>query len=253
MARYVTGRSETIAESRGELYLLLEEAIGYSFSDRALLVQALTHRSRAHEDQSNVDNESLEFLGDAVLGLVIADWLFREFPMRDEGWKSKMKALLVAGPTLAAIGSELGLGRYLLLGKGEEKTGGRQKPSMIADTFEAVVGAIYLDGGVEKVVTLIHKVFAVSFEKIGEGHIDLTETTRDWKSSLQEWAQARGQALPRYRLSGQSGPDHQKEFSVEVLLDNGAVGRGEGHSKKEAEQHAARNILRELGETSQSV
>ena len=231
-----------------EEYLSLEESLGYSFSDRDLLIQAFTHRSRAHEDRNNdvVDNESLEFLGDAVLGLVIADWLFREFPTRDEGWKSKMKAILVAGQTLTGIGNSLGLGRYLLLGKGEEKTGGREKPSLIADTLEAVIGAIYLDGGMETIVSLIHGAFSVAFNEIRKDHADLTQTTRDWKSSLQEWVQARGHTLPRYRLSGQSGPDHQKEFSIEVLLDNGVVGRGEGHSKKEAEQQAAKSAFREL-------
>ena len=205
------------------------------------------HRSRAHEDASGgvADNESLEFLGDAVLGLVISDRLFREFPEYDEGRKSKAKALLVSAPTLALIGGALGLGDYLLLGRGEEKTGGRQKPSLIADTFEAVVAAVYLDGGVEAADAFLERQFRDALEDVRAGRI-VSGGVADHKSSLQEWLQAHDRPLPIYVLVGTQGPDHRKVFEVEVTVGGEAVSRGDGRSKKEAEQLAASRALEEL-------
>ncbi len=222
----------------------LEMSLGYEFRDKGLLEHALTHRSRAHEDASGgvADNESLEFLGDAVLGLVISDRLFREFPEYDEGRKSKAKALLVSAPTLARVGEQLGLGDYLLLGRGEEKTGGRQKPSLIADTFEAVVAAVYLDGGVEAADAFIERLFRDALEDVRAGRT-LSGGVADHKSSLQEWLQANDRPLPVYRPVATRGPDHRKVFEVEVTVGSEAVSRGEGRSKKEAEQQAASRAL----------
>lgn len=228
----------------------LEGALGYRFADRGLLEHALTHRSRAHEDASGgvADNESLEFLGDAVLGLVIADLLFREFPEHDEGWKSKVKATLVSAPTLARLGEQLDLGTYLLLGRGEEKSGGRRKPSLLADTFEAVVAAIYLDGGLSAAAAFIEAGFRSALDGVrSRGASDAIAA--DAKSALQEWLQARGRHLPEYRLVAEAGPDHRKVFTVEVRAGGEGIARGEGRSKKEAEQQAARRALDGLNPT----
>ena len=226
---------------------LLEQRLDYSFSDRGLLDQALTHRSRAHEDATGVvdDNESLEFLGDAVLGLVMADRLFREFPEYDEGRKSKARAQLVSAATLAELGDGLRLGDHLLLGRGEEKTGGRRKRSLIADAFEAVVGAIYLDGGYQAAATFLERAFRPLLERLRRD--GATVGKRDHKSALQEWLQARAQPLPEYRLASTTGPDHRKEFAVDVLVGDRRVATGSGQSKKEAEREAARQALAVLG------
>lgn len=227
----------------------LEMSLGYEFRDKGLLEHALTHRSRAHEDASGGvgDNESLEFLGDAVIGLVISDRLFREFPEYDEGRKSKAKALLVSAPTLARVGERLGLGDYLLLGRGEEKTGGREKPSLIADSFEAVVAAVYLDGGVEAADAFIERQFRDALEDVRASRT-LSGGLADHKSRLQEWLQAHDQPLPAYVVVGTQGPDHRKEFEVEVTVGDNAVSRGAGRSKKEAEQKAASRALEVLDE-----
>ncbi len=222
----------------------LERRLGHAFSDRSLLERALTHRSRAHEDETGIveDNESLEFLGDAVLGLVIADRLFREFPDHGEGHKSKARAQLVSAATLAELGDELQLGDHLRLGRGEEKTGGRRKKSLIADAFEAVVGAIHLDGGYAAAETFLERAFRPLLERIRRDGVS-PAGTRDHKSALQEWLQARAQPLPAYRLAGTTGPDHRKEFAVEVLVGDRLVATGSGQSKKEAEREAARRAM----------
>ena len=190
----------------------LQAAIGYRFRDRGLLEHAMTHTSRANEDITGgvIDNESLEFLGDAVLGFVIADTLFREFPDWDEGEKSKTKASMVSTFALAKQAERLQLGDHLLLGRGEEKTGGRRKQALLADGYEALIAAIYLDGGVDAVRGFIAREF---------------------------------QPLPEYRLVGTFGPDHEKRFEVEVLVAGESLARASGPSKKEAEQEAARLAL----------
>ena len=225
----------------------LETALGYRFGDRGLLEHALTHRSRAHEDASGgvVDNESLEFLGDAVLGLVVADRLFREFPDYDEGQKSKAKAQMVSTASLARLGERLQLGSHLLLGRGEEKTGGRQKRSLIADTYEAVVAAIYLDGGFDAAAAFIDRQFRSALDQVHE-HGVVTGLVGDHKSALQEWVQANGLQPPTYRLAGTRGPDHLKVFEVEVMIDGEPAARAEGRSKKDAEQRAAQTGLLKL-------
>lgn len=232
------------ADGPGGEWPALEERLGYTFSDRGLLERALTHRSRAHEDESGTveDNESLEFLGDAVLGLVIADCLFREFPDYDEGRKSKARAQLVSAATLAALGEEMHFGDHLLLGRGEEKTGGRRKRSLIADSFEAVVGAIHVDGGYGAAAAFIERAFQPLVERLRRDGVS-PAGTRDHKSALQEWLQARAEPLPEYRLAGTTGPDHRKEFAVDVLVGDRLVATGSGQSKKGAEREAARQAL----------
>ena len=225
----------------------LQTALGYTFKDGGLLEHALTHRSRAHEDASGgvIDNESLEFLGDAVLGLVIADRLFREFPDFDEGRKSKVKALLVSAPSITKLGEQLGLGEHLLLGRGEEKSGGRRKPSLIADTFEAVVAAIYLDGGLPAAEAFIDRQFRGALDDVHAGRA-VTGLAPDHKSALQEWLQAQDRPLPEYRLAAARGPDHRKVFEVEVRVSDDTVARAEGRSRKEAEQKAAALALEQF-------
>jgi ribonuclease-3 len=236
-------RSGEVVRLRDEFEPLLR-AIGYRFRDRGLLEHAMTHTSRANEDVSGgvVDNESLEFLGDAVLGFAIADLLFREFPEFDEGGKSKIKASLVSTTTLARQAEALNLGEHLLLGRGEEKTGGRHKQALLADGYEALIAAIYLDGGIEAARTFIAREFAgllADARLHGAGG-------EDYKSSLQELLQARELPLPEYRLVSTAGPDHQKLFQVEVVVKGAAVAQATGASKKDAEQEAARTALERL-------
>ena len=223
----------------------LQQAIGYRFRDRGLLEHAMTHTSRANEDVSGGvhDNESMEFLGDAVVGFVIADVLFREFPNFDEGEKSKTKAALVSTATLARQAERLNLGEHLLLGRGEEKTGGRRKQALLADGYEALIAAIYLDGGIEHVRAFIVREFATLFAEVQQHGI---AGSQDYKSALQELLQAREQPLPEYRLVGTMGPDHRKLFQVEVVVNGEALAESTGPSKKEAEQDAARVALDKL-------
>ena len=229
----------------------LEERIGYRFEDLGLLEHALTHRSRAHEDASGgvIDNESLEFLGDAVLGFVIADMLFHCYPTHSEGYKSKVKAGIVSASSLARLAADIDLGRYVLLGRGEEKTGGRRKHAILADSYEALIAAIYLDGGIEPARTFILSHFGPLITKAGDRAAEAA-FTEDWKSALQEWLQAAGRGLPMYRLASAEGPDHRKRFDVEVLVGGECAGRATGRSKKDAEQQAARAALANLGGSS---
>jgi ribonuclease III len=222
----------------------LERRIAYRFRDRGLLEQALTHRSRAAEDVSGAaDNESLEFLGDAVLGFVVADRLFHQFPEYNEGQKSKIKAAVVSTQSLARHAEAIKLGDYLLLGRGEEKTGGRLKSALLADTYEALVAAIYLDGGLEPAATFLHRELKDAIDGGSERLF-----VQDYKSALQERVQALGRALPEYRVSGESGPDHHKLFSIEVVVNGEVLGTATGRAKKEAEQDAARQALLRLDE-----
>ena len=225
----------------------LERRIGYRFKDRGMLEHALTHRSRVHEDASGgvFDNESMEFLGDSVLGFVIAAMLFREFPQHNEGQKSKLKASLVSAAALARLGERLNLGEFLILGRGEEKTGGRRKHAIIADCYEALIAAIYLDGGIEPAEKFIGREFAALIDEAKRTGA-AASFTDDWKSALQEYLQSGGRGLPVYRLAAEVGPDHRKSFVVEVMVDGEAVAKAEGRSKKEAAQLAARAALERL-------
>jgi ribonuclease-3 len=224
----------------------LERAAAYRFRDRGLVEHAMTHTSRANEDASGgvIDNESLEFLGDAVLGFVVADMLFREFPEYDEGQKSKTKAALVSTTTLARQAERLNLGDHLLLGRGEEKTGGRRKQALLADGYEALLAAIYLDGGIEQARAFIAREFAPLIAEVrNRGMVD-----QDHKSALQEYLQSHDEPLPEYRLAGTIGPDHNKQFQVEVVVRGEAVASATGPSKKDAEQEAAKLALKTLME-----
>jgi ribonuclease-3 len=222
----------------------LQTAIAYRFRDRGLLEHAMTHTSRANEDVSGgvADNESLEFLGDAVLGFIVADLLFREFPDCDEGEKSKMKAMLVSTSTLARVAERLGLGDHLLLGRGEEKTGGRRKQALLADGCEALIAAMYLDGGIEQSRAFIVRELGGFIDDLRRDGV----SAQDYKSTLQELVQGRNRPLPEYRVVGAAGPDHQKLFDVEVLVAGEPLARATGPSKKEAEQEAARLALSRL-------
>ena len=222
----------------------LEQAIDYRFRDRGLLEHAMTHTSRANEDVSGgvTDNESLEFLGDAILGFIVADALFREFPEFNEGQKSKVKASLVSTATLARQAGRLAIGEHLLLGRGEEKTGGRHKQALLADGYEALIAAIYLDGGIEQARAFILREFAPLIDEVRrEGTVG-----HDPKSALQEYLQSHDRPLPEYRLTGSRGPDHHKLFQVEVSVGGEALAEATGASKKEAEQEAARLALEKL-------
>ncbi len=222
----------------------LQQVVQYRFRDRGLLEHAMTHTSRANEDVSGgvADNESMEFLGDALLGFVIADMLFRQFPQFDEGEKSKTKASLVSTTTLARQAERLNLGEHLLLGRGEEKTGGRRKQALLADGYEALIAAIYLDGGIEHARAFIVREFAPLVGQVQRHGVG----GQDFKSALQELLQGRDLPLPEYRLVGAVGPDHQKQFQVEVMVNGTPLASAVGPSKKEAEQEAARAALEGL-------
>ena len=222
----------------------LQRAIEYRFRDRGLLEHAMTHTSRANEDVSGgvADNESLEFLGDAVLGFVIADMLFRDFPAYNEGQKSKVKASLVSTTTLGRQAERLSLGDHLLLGRGEEKTGGRRKLALLADGYEALIAAIYLDGGIEQARAFIAREFGAQLAEVKESGL----SGQDFKSALQEHLQAADRPLPEYKLTGTMGPDHRKQFQVAVLVNGEYLAESVGPSKKEAEQEAARLALERL-------
>lgn len=231
----------------------LEQRIEYRFRDPGLLEHALTHRSSVHEDVSGgvFDNESLEFLGDAVLGFVIADMLFHEFPQHNEGHKSKLKAWLVSENSLAQLASEMGLGEFLILGRGEEKSGGRRKSALLADGFEALIAAIYLDGGVDAARDFIGRRFQPLVREARQTTED-SGYMSDYKSALQERLQSEERGLPDYRLVGETGPPHRKRFEVEVWIEGVPAARADGRSKKRAEQEAARLALEQLDKASAS-
>jgi ribonuclease-3 len=219
-----------------------ESRIGYTFQRRDLLTRAITHKSYSHEARhDNVrHNETFEFLGDSVLGFVIGDLLFRNFPELDEGALSKMKAYLVSATSLAEKARRYGMGDVLMLGVGEEKTGGRKKDSLLANLLEAIIAAIYLDGGIDPARKLIEQSFADDIRNINREDL----LFHDYKTALQEMAQGKGLPLPEYNVVGEVGPDHDKTFIVEVRVGSLAA-RGEGSSKKEAQQEAAKHALEE--------
>ncbi len=212
----------------------LEERLGYHFVEPGLLVHALTHRSWCAEHPGDESNERLEFLGDAVLGVVVTDHLFSAFPDLPEGQLAKARAAVVSSTTLAEVGRELGVGLDLRLGKGEDASGGREKASILADAVEAVLGAMYLDGGVEPVRRLVLEQLSERIDQAAERPGD-----KDYKTRLQEVAAHDGFTPPVYALT-ESGPDHHKRFHATVAVGGERLGAGTGTSKKEAEQKAAR-------------
>jgi ribonuclease-3 len=219
----------------------LEQRLGYRFDHLALLDRALTHASLANETAAlhRADNEALEFLGDAVLGMVVTDLLHRRDPDGDEGAKSRRRARLVSEPSLARRAADLALPELLLLGRGEEKTGGRAKAALWANAYEALVAALYLDGGFEAAHRFVRAEFARDVEASDE-------ELEDPKSRLQELLQGQGRPVPRYGVVEEEGPSHRRRFRVECRLDDGTVTSGEGYSKKAAQQQAAREVLARL-------
>ena len=219
----------------------LEQAIGYRFQNITLLQNALTHSSYANERWHNslLSNERLEFLGDSILGMVVAEYLYKQFPDRPEGELTKMRADMVCETSLAAIAEKIGLGQHLLLGHGEDRLGGRSRASILADAVESVIAASFLDGGMAAAKSFIEK-FVLTNVPVKRMH------NTDYKTALQELVQQKKNQVLTYVLTGESGPDHDKVFCVEVLLNDVPIGSGTGSSKKRAEQAAAQSALEAL-------
>ncbi|MBI2027583.1 MAG: ribonuclease III [Deltaproteobacteria bacterium] len=223
-------------------FVALEHLLQYPFHDSLLLQKALTHGSFKHENQhSEFHNERLEFLGDAILDLVISDILMKKFETKREGDLSKMRATLVNEKTLSNISRKLNLGEFLFLGRGEEKSGGRGKDSILACALEAILAAIYLDGGFQKVYEVVAHLFDHEIEDV-ENHYD----SFDYKSSFQQFVQLKHHTTPQYRVIQENGPDHKKIFEVNLVLKSKILSKGQGKSKKEAEQNAAKQALMQL-------
>lgn len=221
----------------------LEQAIGVAFEDKQLLTQALAHRSYLYEHPSDEmeSNERLEFLGDAVLTYVSGVYLYRQFPGLQEGEMTSLRAAAVRAETLAKFALEIELGRHLLLGRGEEKSGGRTRPLLLSQAFEALTGAVLLDRGLERVTAFLHRFLAPEFELImAEGRQE------NFKSLLQELTQGQLQTTPIYRIVRTFGPSHSRTFEIEVLVNDEPLGQGQGRSKREAEQAAAMIALQAL-------
>jgi ribonuclease-3 len=222
-----------------------ERVVGYKFRDRELVARSLTHKSFANErrETSSSHNERLEFLGDTVLGFVIGELIYRSFPNLQEGSLSKIKAHLVSSSTLATKGRELGIGRFLRMGAGEARSGGAEKLSLLADGFEAVVAAIYLDGGLPAAEAFLRRIFLPDVTGIDIGDLSF----QDYKTVLQESAQALGLPLPEYRIVDEYGPDHEKVFVIQVFWNGEAFAYGRGASKREGQRKAAKEALKKLG------
>ena len=220
-----------------------ERKIEYTFSDKALLVLALTHSSYANELKkgNHENNERLEFLGDAVLDMVVSEYMFQFFPRMPEGELTKLRAAVVCEPSLAELSRKLGVGRCILLGKGEESTGGRSRDSILADAFEAIIGAVCIDGGIEAA-----KAYVMRFMEEQIAHTKHSFKSLDGKTHLQEIIQKISKVPLQYKIVDEQGPDHNKMFLAEVIHDGRTLGKGSGRSKKEAEQTAANNALEHM-------
>ena len=227
-----------------EKYLELEKILGHTFKDKTLLKHALLHRSYGNENKEykKISNERLELLGDAVLDLVVTEYLYKNFKNSSEGDLAKLKSMVVSEPVLAKISRKLKLGEYLFLSKGEEVTGGRARSSILGDVFESVLGAIYLDSGLEvaRKYGLSHLIYEVE-------HIYENDDLIDFKTALQEHSQRRYKDVPTYELIGENGPDHAKLFKIGVFMNKKLVGTGKGKNKKTAEQKAAKDACDSLG------
>ena len=219
----------------------LEQALGYTFRDKSLLRNALTHSSYANEmyHESLLSNERLEFLGDSILGMLVAEYLYRSFPDRPEGELTRMRADMVCEKTLAKVANEIHLGEHLLLGHGEEQGGGRTRDSILADAVESVIAASFLDGGIQAAKKFIQTFILVEVP-VSQLH------NVDYKTKLQELVQQKKNQVLTYELTAESGPDHDKHFAVAVSLNGTVVGQGEGTSKKRAEQESARDAIGKL-------
>ncbi len=223
----------------------LEEKLKVEFNDKLLLLKAVTHKSFPNEnpDLALNNNERLEFLGDSVLGLSIATKIFEDYGEMPEGGLAKMRAILVSSVTLARKARDIDLSKHILLGRGEEMTGGRDRDSILADALEAIFGAIYLDQGFKPAKQFINELFNEDIELVKTG-----EYNKDFKTVLQEYVQQNSDYRPEYKIIEELGPDHNKEFKMEVLLNGERLGKGSGSTKKEAEQKAAKRALMNLGE-----
>lgn len=221
----------------------LADILGYVFTDQSLMRQALTHPSHLNEQRENLSDsyQRLEFLGDAVLGLVLADLLSARFPDADEGDLSRLRSQMADQAALSATASKIGIAPFILLGKGEERASGREKPSILADVLEALIGAVYRDGGYQQAFLLVGRLFGPMIDEAANN-----ATLGDAKSALQEWLAARRMAVPVYKSTGESGPPHARLFQVSVEVGGELAGVGEGHSKKVAQQAAARVALDKL-------
>lgn len=221
----------------------LEQKLGISFHKPALLQRAVSHSSYANEMRiPEGSNERLEFLGDAVLSIIVSEYIFKHFTHLPEGELTKLRASLVCEKSLCGFARELELGRYLLLGKGEMQNGGRERPSILADAFEAVLAAVYLDGGIEAATGLVLRFVTKELRRSSP------DAFKDYKTTLQEIIQQNPEERLEYLLTGESGPDHDKRFTVEVHLNSNIIGCGIGRSKKEAEQQAAKQALELMGQ-----
>lgn len=221
----------------------LEERLDYKFNNIDLLRNALTHSSYANEARNGfTSNERLEFLGDSVLSVIVSDYIYKQFPDMPEGELTKLRAALVCEKTLCEFSREIGMGEYLLLGKGEDRGGGRNRDSILADAFEAVLAAIYLDGGMEAARRHVMKFVLRELDH------EESDAVKDYKTALQEIIQRNPEESVTYMLTGESGPDHDKRFTVEVRLNSNVIGTGMGRSKKQAEQMAAKQALSLMGE-----
>jgi len=223
-------------------FQVLQQEMNITFTNEHLLKQAFTHSSYVNEHRRKLfeDNERLEFLGDAVLELTVSQFLFKKYPLMAEGELTKLRAAIVCEPSLVEFANELEFGRFILLGKGEELTGGRERPALLADVFEAFIGALYLDKGIDEVIRFLEKVV---FPKINAGAFS---HVMDFKSQLQELVQRDGNGIIEYQVLQEKGPAHNREFISMVSLNGQELGTGAGRSKKEAEQHAAKKALDRL-------
>ena len=218
-------------------YKELEERLGYRFNNKQLIIEALTHKSY----KKPYNNERLEFLGDAVLDLIVGEFLFNKFPNKDEGILSKMRASIVNESGFALLAKSLNLGDYIFLSSAEENNEGRKKSSLLSNAFEAVIGALYLEAGLDKSRYIVEKLLKENYPKI-----DLDTLCKDYKTSLQELTQATHGITPTYNLISSSGPDHKKEFEIAIILDGKIIAKAKGRSKKQAQQKAAQIALKEL-------
>ena len=220
--------------------------IGIEFNDLLLLTRALTHRSYLNENPEALeDNERLEFLGDAILDFMVGDWLYQQYPEMSEGDLTQMRAILVQTEQLAKFAQQINLGDALRLGRGEINNGGNWRVSLLCNTFESLIGAIYLDQGIQRAQQFISPFLEKASKKVRDAY-----RNEDPKSRLQEWAQSFGYTTPKYILKDSSGPDHQKIFEVKVMLNNKCVSKGKGKSKQQAEKAAARSALKNIGKMS---
>ncbi|WP_294953323.1 ribonuclease III [Sulfurovum sp.] len=218
-------------------YSQLEQRLNYTFRNKQLIIEALTHKSY----KKPYNNERLEFLGDAVLDLVVGEYLFKKFPKSDEGILSKIRASLVNESGFTLLAREINLGAYIYLSLAEENNNGRDKPSLLSNAFEAVIGAVYLEAGLQTVKEISIKLLEECHPKI-----DLQTLSKDYKTALQELTQATHGVTPNYEMLGSSGPDHKKEFEIAVILDNKTIASAKGKSKKDAQQKAAKIALAKL-------